>query len=77
MQSLKEMSQDILCSIAIIPCDLEELIERDFLKKLGGVDQHFAWSLLNMHSKYWYEDKNGVFHIHKKYRDDVKEHVFN
>lgn len=77
MNSLNEMSQDMLCSIAVIPCTLEDLIERDFLKKLGGVDQRFAWSLLNMNSKYWYEDKNDILRIHKKYRDDIKEHIFN
>lgn len=32
MSELSEISEDILCSIAVIPCTLEELIERDFLK---------------------------------------------
>ena len=32
MSELSEIAEDILCSIAVIPCTLEELIERDFLK---------------------------------------------
>lgn len=76
MSEISVLAKEVLCSIAIIPCNLEELIERDFLKRRGGVDQYTACTLLNMNQKYWFEDKNGIFHIYKKYRDDVKEHIF-
>ncbi len=77
MSELSELAEDILCSIAVIPCTLEELIERDFLKKLGGVDQYSAWTLLNMKQKYWYEDRHSIFRIHKEFLEDARNHIFS
>lgn len=77
MSELSELAEDILCSIAVIPCTLEKLIERDFLKKLGGVVQHTAWTLLNMKQKYWYEDRHDIFRIRKEFIEDVRNHIFS
>lgn len=72
-------AKEILVSIATIPASLEQLTQRDFLKAYGGFDEYAVWIFMNLGnlSKYWYEDKHGVFHIRKEFRDDVKEHIFN
>ena len=68
MGELTDITKDILCSIAIIPCTLQELMEREFLKSNGGFDEYYTYMFLNAEwgRKYWYEDRNGVFHIYAK-----------
>lgn len=76
MSELSELAEDMLCSLAIQPCDLYDLIRRDFLAKLGGMDERTAWAFLLMKRKYWYEDRDGLIRVKKKYLEDAKNHIF-
>jgi hypothetical protein len=51
---------------------LKEFIQKNHC----GMDERFAWGLLNARSEYWYEDKNGVFHIYASKKKEVLSDTF-
>lgn len=74
---LGELAKLMIKSLAYEPATLEDLIKREFIQKShNAMDERFAWSLLQSLSDYWYEDKNGLFHVYASKKNKVLSDSF-
>lgn len=65
MSDIIQLQKDIVSSIYTIPCTLEELVKRDFLKNRSeiGIDR----VLMVMENKNWIYFRSGKYHAYKKF----------